>query len=109
MQNLLKNLANLLVETVDDLANLEIKTYTSDQLEMVTYEAGEANGAMLQAFTRVSIDGDVLSLVPAAPGQEIDWQLWETHRDMVQLAYTHQLEFIKAVGYVSNVKLLRLH
>jgi hypothetical protein len=70
------------------------------------YEKGEFTNAQLRAITRISLDGDVLNVVPESGG-ELDRALWEVHLAMVQQAQANRAEMLKtAVSLLGSLKAL---
>ncbi len=120
LQEVSKKIATTLAQAVDDLTSLQVTTYTSNDLDRdANYDAvtGKfSGGAKLRAMTHISLDGDVTSLIPEHKQQvgefedrkieiKIDGQLWSAHKEMVQLAQTHRVEFIKAVAEIASTML----
>jgi len=111
-----EKLGKMLMGAIDDLTSLEVLTYTSSDLGQAEYdyETKKLKGdAKLRAMTRIAMDGDTLNLVPKAShndyGTQLDQELWEAHRQMVALAQTNRLEFIRALGEIAGtvVKAIR--
>jgi hypothetical protein len=111
-----EKLGKMLMGAIDDLTSLEVLTYTSSDLGQAEYdyETKKLKGdAKLRAMTRIAMDGDTLNLVPKAGnndnGTQLDHELWEAHRQMVALAQTNRLEFIRALGEIAGtvVKAIR--
>ena len=109
-----QRLMDMLTTAVDDLTSLEVQTFTANDLSQVTYENKKfSDEATLRAMTRIALDGDVVSLVPERKrsnaddeaGQvevEIDQQLWEIHREMVDLAQANKVAFVKALAEIAG-------
>jgi hypothetical protein len=88
----------VLAEVFNDAAVLEVKTYTSDDLQAVA--AGQplpATGARLRAYTRCKLDGDTEVCVPVTSAGAIDEALWTLHVEMVKQAQAHRAELLKTV------------
>lgn len=111
LQTVAKELAAKLSQAVDDLTSLEVLTYTSDDINQAKadYDSKrDINSAQtqLRAMTRIFLDGDIVNLVPKTGesdfGTQIDRELWETHLQMVQLAQTNRVEFLKALGEITG-------
>jgi hypothetical protein len=114
LRSISRKLADMLHTAADDLTSLEVLTYTGDEMEKVTYDSKThrfSEAASLRAMTRVSLDGDLLNLVPQRKGKagegeegqvqvEIDDQLWTIHCELVDLAQKHRTEFVKAMSEV---------
>lgn len=112
LKNVSGKLTNILSSTVEDLTSLEVKTYTSDEIEGETYDAGSRSyvgKARLRAQTRISLDGDIVHVVPERRAEgdetgtrnlEIDERLWNIHKEMVQVAQANRVNFVKTLGEV---------
>ena len=90
--------AEVLAEVFNDAAVLEVKTYTSDDLQAVA--AGQplpAASARLRAYTRCKLDGDTEVCVPVTSGGAIDDALWTLHVEMVKQAQAHRAELLKTI------------
>jgi hypothetical protein len=90
--------ADVLAEVFNDAAVLEVRTYTSDDLQAVA--AGQplpATGAHLRAYTRCKLDGDTEICVPVTSTGAIDEALWTLHLEMVKQAQAHRAELLKTV------------
>jgi hypothetical protein len=106
VQELINKLMETLKQVMDDITSLEIKTYVSDDVSGAKYEKGEFTNAQLRAITRISLDGDVLNVVPESGG-ELDRALWEVHLAMVQQAQANRAEMLKtAVSLLGSLKAL---
>lgn len=106
VQELINKLMETLKQVMDDITSLEIKTYVSDDVSGAKYEKGEFTNAQLRAVTRISLDGDVLNVVPESGG-ELDRALWEVHLAMVQQAQANRAEMLKtAVSLLGSLKAL---
>lgn len=101
----LRKLADSLGKFADNISTLEVVTYTSDRIVDVTSNAGEPsplkrfNNAEPRAWTRISLDGDTVIVVPTEAG-EIDQALWEIHSTTVQQAQSNRTEMLKAAAEV---------
>jgi hypothetical protein len=91
-------LGEVLGNVLDDVAILEVKTYTSDDLQAVAGGAPVAtSGAKLRAYTRCKLDGDTELCVPTSSGGAVDESLWKVHADMVKQAQDHRAELLKTL------------
>ncbi|MCP4699227.1 MAG: hypothetical protein GY862_20615 [Gammaproteobacteria bacterium] len=113
LKNVSQKLTEALSNTMQDLSTLEVRTYTCDDLDgMGEYDrknkkfSGEAK---LQAYTRIELDGDSITVVPRRQTGEaedetetptqpaIDKELWEIHKASVQQAQQNRESFFKAL------------
>ena len=91
-------LADVLGEVLNDAAVLEVKTYTSEDLQAIADgQPLQATGARLRAYTRCKLDGDTEVCVPVAAGGAIDEALWTLHVEMVKQAQAHRAELLRTV------------
>ena len=91
-------LGEVLGGVLGDAAVLEVKTYTSHDLQAVAGgEPLHASGARLRAYTRCKLDGDTDVCVPVTAGGAVDEALWTLHVEMVKQAQTHRTELLKTV------------
>jgi len=91
-------LGEVLSEVLSDAAVLEVKTYTSEDLQAVA--AGQplpATGARLRAYTRCKLDGDTEVCVPVTATGAVDEALWALHVEMVKQAQAHRAELLRTV------------
>ena len=91
-------LGEVLSEVLGNTAVLEVKTYTSEDLQ--TIAGGEplhGSGARLRAYTRCKLDGDTEVCVPVTAGGAVDEALWTLHVEMVKQAQAHRAELLKTV------------
>lgn len=116
LKNVSEKLAGMLSAAVDDLTNLEVHTYTSDNLAKVRYNSEThrfSDEAKLKALTRISLDGDMLNLIPerqptteeeddAHTEVEIDERLWAIHQEMVKLAQDNRVKFVNALAELAS-------
>jgi hypothetical protein len=94
-----QKLANMLRNVVEDLSTLEVKTYTSKDLE-------RSSLVKLRAKTEIRLDGDVSVVIPAAEGAEgqteLDQKVWDIHKEMVEMAQDKRIAFIQAIAQVAG-------
>ncbi|MDM8520383.1 hypothetical protein QUF64_10075 [Anaerolineales bacterium HSG6] len=99
IQEMSQKLATMLRDVVNDMSKLEIKTYTSKDLE-------RSSLVKLRATTEIHLDGDVSVTIPEAEGADgqtqIDDKVWTIHKEMVEMAQDKRVEFIKALGQVAG-------
>lgn len=93
-----QKIGDVLGDVLGDAAVLEVRTYTSQDLQAVAGgESLQASGARLRAYTRCALDGDIVGCVPVAADGAIDEPLWALHAGMVQQAQAHREELLKLV------------
>jgi hypothetical protein len=80
----------------DEVATLEILTYTSDDLSQVQRTNLDGT-AKLRAITSIKLDGDIVACVPQKKDGGVDDALWRVHSDLVQQAQTNRAALIKTV------------
>ncbi|GEM_PF-2899561 len=102
-----KKLAVMLANVVDDLTTLEVRTYTSEDLENSTV-------SKLRAKTTIKLDGDIDIMIPerkravadneeGGSDLEVDEKLWAIHNKMVDIAQTKRVQFIKTIAEVAYI------
>lgn len=93
-----QRVAEVLGNVLGDAAALEVRTYTSEDLQAVA-GAGSlpASGARLRAYTRCALDGDTTACVPVTADGAIDAPLWALHVGMVEQAQAHRRELLGLV------------
>ncbi len=107
-------LGTALKSAIDDAATLEVATYVSHDLDGVVYDTEQrkfSGKVRLRALTRINIDGDTLLCLPENEDGEIDRELWEIHREMVERAQSNRNELLKtalsaATGLLDSLKVL---
>ena len=91
-------LGEVLTEVLADAAVLEVKTYTSDDLQAVASgQSLPTTGARLRAYTRCKLDGDTEVCVPVTSAGAVDEALWALHVEMVKQAQAHRAELLRTV------------
>ncbi|TMQ09281.1 MAG: hypothetical protein E6J90_07495 [Deltaproteobacteria bacterium] len=91
-------LGEVLSEVLGDAAVLEVKTYTSADLQSIAGgEPLQTSGARLRAYTRCKLDGDTEVCVPVTATGAVDEALWALHVEMVKQAQAHRAELLKTV------------
>ena len=99
IQEMSQKLATMLRDVVNDMAKLEIKTYTSKDLE-------RSSLVKLRATTEIHLDGDVSVTIPEIDGADnqthIDDKVWSIHKEMVEMAQDKRVDFIKALGELAG-------
>jgi hypothetical protein len=95
-QEVLKKLVTFLGQAIDSAATLDVRTYTSDQVDKVNLNvAGKLEGANLRALTVIKILGDIEQVVPVEDGQ-VNHELWEIHQETVRQAQASRNDLIRA-------------
>ena len=94
-------LASALGKAAQEMSTLEVRTYTTSDLDAVSKSGAEGN-AQLRALTRVAFDGDMQVFVPEKSSGEIDHNVWELHRDMVQQAQANRAQFLQAMAELAS-------
>jgi hypothetical protein len=90
--------ADVLGNVLGDAAVLEVRTFTSQDLQAVAgAESLPASGARLRAYTRCGLDGDTTACVPVTADGALDERLWALHVGMVEQAQAHRRELIGLV------------
>ena len=103
-----RTLGNQVAAAIRDVTTLEVVTYTSDDIEKVN-KNNLPNTANLRAMTRIELDGDVRSVIPVRNVESaldddereavhIDQELWQIHKEMVEVATQNKVEFLAAMG-----------
>ncbi|HET91577.1 MAG TPA: hypothetical protein ENN99_12695 [Chloroflexi bacterium] len=87
-------LATALGKAAADLATLEVKTFTADDLTTL-------EGSRLRALTRIKFDGDMQVYVPEMVGG-IAEELRHIHVEMVREAQANRAQFIGAMAEVAT-------
>jgi hypothetical protein len=91
---------------VNDIAVLEVRTYTTpqDQTKIfvsnrpdVTTIANEGNVA-LRAYTQVSLDGDTTICVPEEADGAVDTAVWKIHTETVEQAMANRVKMMASMG-----------
>ncbi len=93
----LTDMADTLRKMARDVANMEVRTYVSDELGNLDENGSDLpDKARLRAYTRSSLDGDTDACVPTDEGR-VDELLWRLHTDMVRQAQLHRSELLKSM------------
>jgi len=97
-------LAESLKRAADDISSLEVITYSTDDLNKVTYsyEDKKLQGELkMRALTRIAFDGDVQVCVPEKDGR-IDQAVWDVHLSMVQAAQENRAAFLATMAELAT-------
>ena len=95
LEQIAKKLGDVLGQAITDAALLEVRTFTSDKIDMVGIENGKLVNASLRALTIIKMDGDVEQVVPVVDG-EVDIDLWTLHLETVKQAQAARSDLIKS-------------
>lgn len=109
LRALAEKVSDALGRMVADVATLEVRTWTADDVSAAAGgTAGDgvggpaAGGATLRAFTKVKADGDVDVCVPTRDGV-VDEAVWAVHKEAVERALAWRGEVVRLVlGAVSG-------
>lgn len=96
LKQMAQNAAQAAAKIAEDVATLEVVTYTSHDMAKVQKE-NMAGTADLKAITRIKADGDIEVCIPQNKESEVDQVLWAIHSDMVQQAQANRVALIKIV------------
>jgi hypothetical protein len=88
-------------EALSNMSTLEVTTYVAKDMSAVRVEGGKVIGAELRAYTRVSLDGDTVAVVPERDG-EIDRAALELHTAMVQQAQKARAELLETIIHAAT-------
>jgi hypothetical protein len=99
IQKFTNELAAALSKTAKEIATLEVKTFTTEDLDAVSQAgAGEALHARLRALTRVAFNGNTEVYVPERASGQVDRELWQLHLEMVKQAQANRAQFLQAIA-----------
>jgi hypothetical protein len=97
-------LADSLKRAADDISSLEVITYSTDDLNQVTYDYNDKklHGELkMRALTRIAFDGDVQVCVPEKDGH-IDQAVWDVHLSMVKAAQENRAAFLATMAELAT-------
>ncbi len=97
-------LADSLKRAADDISSLEVITYSTDDLNKVTYNYGDKRlqGELtMRALTRIAFDGDVQVCVPQKEGH-VDQEVWDVHLSMVKAAQENRAAFLATMAELAT-------
>ncbi len=97
-------LATSLGHAAEDIVTLDVKTYSTDDIERVAaaLETHADYPATLRALTRVAFDGDLEVYVPENSDREVDIALWEIHKSMVEEAQDSRSKFLATMAELAT-------
>ena len=95
MEQLAQKLGDVLGKAITDATLLEVRTYTSDKIDMVGVDNGKLINASLRAMTIIKLDGDVEQVVPVMEGA-VDTDLWTLHLETVKQAQAARSDLLKS-------------
>ena len=100
LKRVASQLTDLLGQVITELSNLEVETYTSDDIGSVEYDPHEqryVGPVKRRAITRMRLDGKTAAIVPSRDGA-LDEQLWAVHCQLVERAQAQRTELLKSVA-----------
>lgn len=98
LEKFANKVSTILSETVDDVARLQVTTFTSDDMEGVAWDRAKQSfggDVKKRAVTAMKLDGDTLVVVPRRVS-DTDEELWKIHSATVTQAQTYRAEMLKA-------------
>lgn len=109
-------LAERIEEFVQDMSEVEVRTYTTpyDQIKVLLNEKPDAaklaleGNVQLRAYTQISFDGDTTVVVPTAADGTIDAGVWALHQEMVNTTVTNRATMIQKIGEAAAAALKAL-
>ena len=104
IKNFTSQLAESLMKAADDISSLEVITYSTDDLNKVTYNYDDKklHGELkMRALTRIAFDGDVQVCVPEKGGK-VDEELWNVHLSMVKAAQENRAAFLATMAELAT-------
>jgi hypothetical protein len=104
IKNFTSQLAESLKKAADDISSLEVITYSTDDLNKVTYNYDDKklHGELkMRALTRIAFDGDVQVCVPEKDGK-IDQAVWDVHLSMVKAAQDNRAAFLATMAELAT-------
>lgn len=120
LQDAVKNFASDLAEKVNtfiqDVSELEVRTYTTPADQAETFVKGQADfaeiltegKASLRAYTSVSFDGDTTVWAPTDAAGQINKPVWDLHQAIVEQAMANRTTMIEAMGKAASSALKAL-
>jgi len=117
LQDAIRNFANSLAEKVNtfvsDVAELEVRTYTTPTDQVETFVKGQADfadiltegKATLRAYTKVAFDGDTTIWVPTEASGQVDKSLWDMHEATVAQAMANRAALLESVSKAATATL----
>ena len=97
-------LADSLKRAAADISSLEVITYSTDDLNQVTYNYSDKKlhgDLKMRALTRIAFDGDVQVCVPEKNGK-VDEELWNVHLSMVKAAQENRAAFLQTMAELAT-------
>lgn len=96
LRSFVAKLGDKISEAISDMGTLEVTTYVAKEMSEVRVQDGRVLGAELRAYTRISLDGDTVVVVPERDG-EIDRSALDLHTAMVQQAQQARSRMLETV------------
>jgi hypothetical protein len=105
-----QDLANRVENFVQDISELEVRTYTTphDQIHVVATRENDLNDlategkVALRAYSRISFDGDTTICLPLDESGEVDRSVWSMHQSMVNTATDNRATMLRTIGEAAS-------
>lgn len=101
LRGFVSKLGDKISEALTDMSTLEVSTYVAKEMSGVRVEGGKVVGAELRAYTRVSLDGDTVAVVPERDG-EIDQSALALHTAMVEQAQQARAKMLETIIHAAT-------
>lgn len=106
IESFTKDLAEKAETFVQDVTNLEVRTFTSPKSEimMLATDALDASNqemmhkVELRAYTKIDFDSDTTVCVPVDENDQVDRAVWDIHHSMVDQALTNREAMLRSMG-----------
>jgi hypothetical protein len=116
VRNYAKDLAKKVNSFIQDVSELEVRTYSTPIDQAETFVKGQADFAeiltegqvSLRAYTTVSFDGDTTVWVPTDVTGQINKPLWDLHQAIVEQAMANRTRMIETMGKAASSALSAL-
>ena len=101
-----KDLAHKAETFVEDIATLEVRTFTTPGSEIMALAGEELkldevnpSGPMeLRAYTKVDFDSDTTICLPMDENDQVDRSVWDIHQAMVSQALQSRESMMRSMG-----------
>jgi hypothetical protein len=117
VQKFANDLAAKVSDFADNIATLEVYTFTTTSKEIPTFPAkpkmtelsqDTKTSAALRAYTRIAFDGDMVVWLPVNDAGVVDKSVWDMHQAMVQQAMDNRKAMIQSVSEAASSALKAL-